>query len=623
MLRTVADAANYQKLMAIKNEHLHAFVADAVELCRPARVFVCTDSAEDIAYVRHQAIDSREETPLATEGHTVHFDGPGDLGRDREVTRYMVPDGDFLSKALNQIGREKGLEEVRALLRDSMRERTLVLRFLSLGPTDSVFSIPCVQCTDSWYVAHSLDLLYRPGYEQMRRLRTDADFFRFLHSAGPMDANMVSTDAEHRRIYIDYIIHTIYSVNTQYAGNTVGLKKLALRLTIREADREGWLAEHMSLIGVHGPGGRKTYFAGAFPSACGKTSTAMLAGETILGDDIAYLRIIDGQIRAANAESGIFGIIQNVNENGEPTIWKVLTSPGEVVFSNVLVRHGRPYWLGMRCPIPDAGVSYCGEWHKGKTDEEGNPIPPAAKNARYTVRLRQLENVDPELDNPAGVPLRGIMYGGRDYSTSVPVRQSFDWLHGIVTCGIALETVTTYALVGEEEVPELNMMSIQDFVSIPLGKYIKNNLEFGQRVARPPVIFGVNYFLRGKNGKFLNHIRDKAVWVKWMDLRVHGDVQALVAPGGHIPRYADLKSLFKGITRRQYSEREYVEQFTIRIPENIRRLDRVENFLCAHAPGAPHAVFEVLDEERKRLETLRDQEGQEVSPFSLKEAKTA
>ena len=186
-----------------------------------------------------------------------------------------------------------------------------------------------------------------------------------------MDENMVSTDTENKRIYIDHTKDTIYSVNTQYAGNTVGLKKLALRLTIRKADREGWLAEHMLLMGVHGPSRRKTYLAGAFPSACGKTSTAMLSGETILGDDIAYFRNIDGECRAVNAEAGIFGIIQNINPDDDPVIHKVLNSPGEVIFSNILVKDGRPYWLGMDEKIPSEGINFSGSWYEGKVDENG------------------------------------------------------------------------------------------------------------------------------------------------------------------------------------------------------------------------------------------------------------
>ncbi|HID77467.1 MAG TPA: phosphoenolpyruvate carboxykinase (GTP) [Planctomycetaceae bacterium] len=614
VLRQKLAEDQFQKVAVLQNARLFAFLADAVELCQPDSVLVLDDSPEDRGLTRRKAIEMGEEIPLAIEGHTVHFDGIRDQGRDREATKYLVPAGQRLSKALNQMERQEGLAEIRGLMKGCMRGRTMIVRFLSLGPTRSRFSIPCVECTDSWYVSHSLDLLYRPGYDQFRELGEGARFFATLHSAGKLDERMASAEPDKKRIYIDYTKDTVYSVNTQYAGNTVGLKKLALRLTIRKADREGWLCEHMFLMGVRGPGGRKTYFAGAFPSACGKTSTAMLPGEMILGDDIAYFHNVDGQCRAANAESGIFGIIQNVNAEGDPTIWQVLTSPGEVIFSNVLVKDGKPYWLGMGEKIPDQGVNFSGPWQRGKKDEKGAEIPPAHKNARYAVALRALANCDPELDNPEGVVLGGIMYGGRDPRSYVPVQQGFDWEHGIVAYGAALETETTFAIVGKEGVPEINLMSIQDFVSIPLGKYVANNLEFGKKLAQPPLVFGVNYFLCDEKGKFVNAVRDKHVWVKWMELRVHGEVPALKGPTGWLPRYEDLRPLFRQVLNKDYSHADYVKQFTIRVPENLGKLDRVERFHREHVEDAPEAVFQVLDAQRQRLLDAQKRFGDYVSP---------
>jgi len=602
--------------MAVDNPTVHTFVADAIELTNPESVFVCTDSAKDIAYVREMVIKTGEEKPLKMKNHTIHFDGPSDQGRDREVTKYLVPKTDSLSKALNQIEREEGLKEVRGLLKDSMKDRTMIIRFLSLGPTGSVFSIPCVQATDSWYVAHSEDLLYRIAYNQFCKMGNKDECFLFLHSAGPMNKDMVSVDADNKRIYIDYTHDLAYSVNTQYGGNTIGLKKLALRLTIRKADCEGWLAEHMFLAGIFGPNGRKTYFSGAFPSACGKTSTAMLPGEKILGDDIAYFRSIEGQFRAVNAESGIFGIIQNVNAKDDPAIWEVLNKPEEVIFSNVLINDSKPYWLGMSIETPDKGVNFTGEWFKGKKDSKGNEIPLAHKNARYAVALKVLTNCDPELDNPDGVVLGGIMYGGRDAKSYVPVQQSFDWKHGIVAYGASLETETTFAIVGKEGLPEINLMSIQDFVAIPLSKYIQNNLDFVKGIKRAPLVFGVNYFLRDAQGKFVNGVRDKHVWAKWMELRVHGDVGALNAPTGMIPKYEDLVPLFKQVLRKDYIKEDYVKQFTIRIPENLAKIDRVEKFHRENVGNVP-AVFEVLKQQRNRLEQLQKQKGDYVSPFDL------
>jgi phosphoenolpyruvate carboxykinase (GTP) len=612
---------DFKKLSAIDNPNVHEFIAKESDLCQPERIFICSDSAEDIAYVRKQAIDTGEEQAILTlPGHTVHFDGDHDQGRDRQNTKYLVPKGIILSKALNQIDRQEGLVEVRGLMRDSMQNKTMIVRFISLGPVDSVFTILGLQCTDSWYVAHSEDLLYRPGYEQFVKAGPKSDFLRVLHSAGKLDGDMVSVDYDKKRIYIDQMDNTIYSVNTQYAGNSVGFKKLAFRLAIRKASSEGWLAEHMLLMGVFGPGKRKTYFAGAFPSACGKTSTAMLPGESILGDDIAYIRDVDSAARAVNVESGIFGIIQDVNPKDDALIYKLLTKPGEIIFSNVLVKDGKPYWLGMGKDLPKDGTNYSGAWYEGKKDEAGNDVPPAHKNARYTLALKDLENCDPELHNPLGVELGGIMYGGRDTKAYVPVQQSFSWEHGIIAYGASLETETTFATVGKEGVPEINMMSIQDFISIPLGKNVHNNLTFGRKLKKQPIVFGVNYFLKEVgNGKYLNGTQDKHVWIKWMEQRVHGEVKALKTPTGYIPKYEDLHRLFKEVLGKEYSKEDYIKQFTIRVPENLSKIERVQRFYQENVTDTPLELFGLLYLQRERLLEAKEKFGDYVSPENFQE----
>ncbi|HJW65991.1 MAG TPA: phosphoenolpyruvate carboxykinase (GTP) [Candidatus Bathyarchaeia archaeon] len=615
VLRPKLSQMNFQKLDAMVNPNVHEFIAKASDLCHPEKIFICSDSADDINHVRQQAVGMCEEKAILTmQGHTVHFDGEHDQGRDRQATKYLVPRGISLSKALNQVDRQEGLAEVRGLMKDAMMGRTMIVRFISLGPTDSVFTILGLQCTDSWYVAHSENLLYRPGYEQFLKAGPKSDFLRVLHSAGKLNEDMVSVEHEKKRIYIDNMDNTIYSVNTQYAGNSVGFKKLAFRLAIRKASYEGWLAEHMLLMGVYGPGGRKTYFAGAFPSACGKTSTAMLPGETILGDDIAYIRDIDSAARAVNVEAGIFGIIQDVNPRDDALIYKVLTSSGEIIFSNVLVKDGKPYWLGMGSESPKEGLNFSGAWYEGKKDEAGNEIPPAHKNARYAVSLKALENCDPELNNPQGVELGGVMYGGRDTKAYVPVQQSFDWEHGIIAYGASLETETTFATVGEEGIPEINMMSIQDFISIPLGQNIRNNLEFGRKLKKAPVVFGVNYFLRDKEGKFVNTIQDKHVWIKWMELRVHGEVEAMRSPTGYLPKYEDLRRLFSRVLNKDYDLEDYVKQFTIRVPENLGKIERVQRFYQENVSDTPLELFGILYMQRGRLLQAKASFGDYISP---------
>ena len=612
---------NYEKLLAIDNPVLHRFIAKYVELCGPDEVFVCTGSPEDVNYIREQAILGGEERKLATEGHTVHFDGYYDQARDRKNTKFLMPKGQGFGlssltggKVGAEIERGEGLEEIHSLLKNIMKGHRLYVLFFCLGPVGSEFSIPCVQLTDSAYVAHSENLLYRQGYEEFKRLGRSARFFKFVHSAGELE-NCVSKNIDKRRIYIDLQDKIVYSVNTQYGGNTIGQKKLAMRLAINRASEEGWLTEHMFIMGVHGPGGRITYFTGAFPSLCGKTSTSMMKGETIVGDDIAYLRERDGGVWAVNVEKGIFGIIQGVNSKDDPILWKVLNNPGEIIFSNMLMAEdGSIYWIEKDGAPPKKGINYSGEWYSGKKDADGREITPSHKNARFTIDMKLLENLDPKLDDPEGVKVEGIIYGGRDSDTLVPVEEAFDWVHGVITKGASLESEATAAVLGKEGVREFNPMANLDFLSTTLGKYIKSHLKFGEKLKRPPKIFSVNYFLKNRKGKFLNIKMDKAVWLKWMELRSHNEVWAVKTPTGLIPMYEDIKKLFKHVLNKGYSEKKYSEQFSLRVQEHLLKIDRIVNIYRTKVPQAPEIIFEVLEEQRRRLIAARDKFGDYVAP---------
>ena len=617
LLQKRLDSDNFTKLMALSNPKMHAFVTEAIELTEPELVFVCTDADQDLAYIRARAVEAGEERPLAIEGHTCHFDGYNDQARDKANTKYLLPAGADLGASLNSTDKQAGTEEVRSLLKGSMAGRQMLVCFFCLGPVNSEFSISCVQITDSPYVAHSECLLYRPGYEQFKSIGDSEDFFRFIHSEGQLE-NYVSKNIDRRRVYIDLEENIVYSVNTQYGGNTIGLKKLALRLAINKASQEGWLAEHMFVMGAHGPGGRVTYFAGAFPSACGKTSTSMLPGETIIGDDIAYLRKKGGEIRCVNVESGIFGIIRDVNSTDDPVIYEALTQPGEVIFGNVLITDGsKPHWLGMGAELPTEGINYSGKWHKGKTDSKGNEITASHKNARYTVRISALVNRDERLNDPEGVPVGAIIYGGRDSDTLVPVEQAFDWTEGIIAKGASLESETTAATLGKEGVRTFNIMSNLDFVSIRLGRYIQNNLDFAKDIDKPPLIFSVNYFLKGKDGRYLNGMMDKKVWILWAELLVHGDVDAIETPTGLIPKYEDLAKLFKRELNTYYTMESYAEQFTIRIPNLLAKIDRVEEIYKTKVPDTPQIVFDVFNTHRKRLNAAKGKFGDYILPFEL------
>ncbi len=618
MLETRLGEDGFQKIARIGNPKLNEFLTKYIELCNPESVFICTDSAEDLKYIRETAIKNGEEIALALEGHTIHFDAYGDQGRDKAHTNILVTKGIDLGESISTRDRDHGYTEVHEILKNMMEGRELYVRFFCLGPTNSEFSMPCVQLTDSSYVAHSEDLLYRQGYEEFVRQGASTRFFKFVHSQGEVDERNVSKNLDKRRIYIDITDDTVYSTNTQYGGNTIGLKKLAMRLAIRRASEEGWLTEHMLVMGIHGPNDRVTYFTGAYPSMCGKTSTAMLDGETIVGDDIAYLRKKDGEVRAVNVEKGMFGIIQGVNGNDDPIQWNALKSPGEVIISNVMYDDARDfYWTGMETPIPEKGYNHSGEWFKGKKDNKEKEIPCSHPNARFTLDLNILPNLDPALDDPKGVVVSGVVYGGRDSDTCVPMEEAFDWAHGIITKGAALESETTAATLGKEGVREFNPMSNLDFLSIPIGRYIQDNLDFGQGLDNAPPVFSANYFIRGKDGKFLNEKNDKKVWFKWMERRVNGEVETIETPTGRIPKHEDLVPLFKDVLQYDYTREEYIEQFTIRIPEHIAKIDRITKIYQTQVSDTPQVLFEILEAQRQRLLQAKEKLGDYIAPDKL------
>ncbi|MFX1312968.1 MAG: phosphoenolpyruvate carboxykinase (GTP) [Promethearchaeota archaeon] len=620
----VINQENLKKLYDLKNEHVLKIVKEFVSLCKPSKVTVITDSKKDIDYCRFKSIEIDEEIEMATEGHTTHFDGfytmsNHDQARDKENTKVLIPRGHYKPPAINTIEREKGLEEMMEILEGSMDGHECLVRFFCLGPKNSKFSILALQLTDSFYVAHSEDLLYRSGYEEFKNLDGSNDFFYFVHSSGELAGKPpVTKNLDKRRIYIDLIKNRVLSVNNQYAGNSLGLKKLALRLAINKANNEDWLTEHYFILGIHPKGkNRVSYFCGAFPSACGKTSTAMLPGQTIVGDDIAYLRVWeDGYAHVVNIERGIFGIIKDVNAKDDPVIFQALTTPRELIFSNTLIAEGLSYWIGDGRQIPNNGVNFSGEWYKGKKDKNGKEIPHAHPNARYTIRMEELDNVDPNLHNPNGVPVLGIFYGGRDSDTMPPILESLSWEHGVFL-GASIESETTSATLGAVGVRNASPMSNLDFLVISLGKYLQNHLEFGNKLEFCPKVFATNYFLKNKNGKYLNGILDKLCWVIWSEGRTHNDFEVIKTPIGYIPKYLDLKKLFKQYLDKEYIEKDYIEQFSIRVNKILEKLDRIEA-IYQKEKDVPKIFWNILNNQRIGLKNMKKEYNAiEISPILL------
>jgi phosphoenolpyruvate carboxykinase (GTP) len=618
LLKRKMSVPSYRKLTALENGKLVSLIGEYVELCEPDRVYMCDDSDEDAEYVRQKSLEMGEEKKLAKPNQTIHYDGYQDQGRDKDNTRFMVA-GERLALMgdLNCVEYGEGLAEIRRVARGIMKGKEAIVKLFCECPTLSPFAIGCAQITDSYYVAHSEDILYRRGYEHFLRMRDKDDFFRFVHSAGQLDPRGCSVNLAQRRIYQDIENMMVYSLNNQYAGNSVGLKKLAMRLAIKKSSREGWLCEHMFIMGCQNrPAGRVTYFCGAYPSACGKTATAMLPGETLVGDDIAYFRNLGGQFRAANVERGIFGIIRDVNPKDDPVIFRTLMQPREMIFSNVLAGpDNNPYWEGMGIETPKEGTNHAGPgWVEGTKNRDGKRIPISHGNARYTIRMEYLENLDPAWDDKQGVPVGGVIYGGRDSDTSVPVEESPDWQDGILVKACTLESETTAATLGKEGVRAPQPMANLDFVSYPLGEYILNNLGFVKGLQRIPRIFAMNYFLRTSNGEFCTHKLAKKVWLHWAELRVHGEADAWRTPTGLIPRHEDLRRFFREFFDEEYPAADYEYQFSFRCDAWLAKLERALRYYRAKVPDCPRIAYDTWEKAIARIRAARERHGPTILP---------
>jgi len=612
----------YGKLVALDNPKVMEFVGFFAEHCDPASIYVCNDSEQDIQYVRDQALTKSEEHTMALPKQTIHWDGYGDQGRDKANTRFMVYKENLESmKGLNIVEYDEGHAEIMAISEGIMRGKDAVVQFFSEGPTESPFTIPCIQFTDSWYVAHSEFILYRSAYAHFLNLRgaEKDEFFRFIHSAGELDEHGCTVNLDKRRIYMDTQNNIVYSMNDQYAGNSIGLKKHSMRLAINKAGKEGWLCEHMFVMAAMDSGKqRKTYFCGAYPSACGKTSTAMIPGEKIVGDDIAYFRNLNGEFRAVNVEFGMFGIIKDVNAKDDPVIFENLMKDQEIIFSNVLRGpDNRPYWLGMGVDTPTEGRNHFGEWHQGVKDAKGKEVPLAHPNARYTMRLDYLDNIDREgFEAKNGVKVEGILYGGRDSDTTVPVEESPTWRDGILLKAATLESETTSATLGSEGERTSDPMANMDFVSYPLGDYTMNNIRFGESVENPPKIFGNNYFMRGPDGEFMTSKLAKKVWLHWAEGRIHGEYEAHDTPTGKIPRYDDVNALFTKHLGEDFTKADYDYLFTFRCSKWIKKLVRTKAFYAKMDENTPAELFAYWDEAIAKIEAARDKYGDEILPGS-------
>jgi phosphoenolpyruvate carboxykinase (GTP) len=620
------DPEHFARIQRIKNTEVILKIANAIVLCGPDKVFVNTGSEADRQYIRELSIQKGEEAPLPMKDHTIHYDLKEEQGRIIDRTFYIANPNDLVSSLANKIYRDEALIDIREKMTGIMAGKVMMVGFYVRGPVGSPVSNPALEISSSTYVFHSAEILYRNAFSDFdSQVEQLGHFFSNIHSEGLNRPE----DLPNARVYMDRSYQTTYSFNCTYAGNTLLMKKGNHRFAVDRSVYEKMgkeAAEHMFITGIAGPGDRITWMTGAAPSGCGKTTTAM-AGDHFVGDDLAQMWIAeDGSIRSINPECGIFGIVEDVNWDGDPKLMECLRNPGtEVIWSNVLIdENGVPQWSGNgEDPPPQKGKSFQGHWERGMVDENGNEIPMSHPNSRCTLSNSALGNYSEMNENPGGVETRIITYSGRDSDTMPPVWVAKNPDQGVVigACIVSAATATEVGATGVRRQPWANA----PFIPGSLGEYMKAQFQFfGSDQITPdkqPILAGLNYFLTdaargGTSQKLLGEKRDVKAWMAWLERRAHKEVEAIETPVGYLPKYEDLKDLFNSKIDKEYPQDLYVKQFSLYIDHIIARIDlQIEAY--GKEANIPVKLFEALNEQKEGLQILKNKYGSVVTPSRL------
>jgi phosphoenolpyruvate carboxykinase (GTP) len=618
--------AELAKLNKITTEDALIKIANSISICQPDSVMVNSGSDQDVAAIRQMSLDKGEEASLAMKDHTIHFDLPEEQGRIVDRTFYIVNPDEKISALAKKILRDEGLAYVKDNMSGIMRGKVMLVGFFNRGPAGAPATIPAVEITSSTYLMHSANILYRNSYDTFdQEVKDTGYFFTNLHSEGPWRAE----DLPNARVFMDRSWLTTYSMYCTYAGNTLLMKKGNHRFAVDLAtyfQTGKQLSEHMFITGFDGPGGRSTFFCGAAPSGCGKTTSAM-AGDRFVGDDLAQMWIADdGTMRAVNPENGIFGIVEDVNYDGDPYLMKCLREEGtEVIWSNVLIDdQGVPHWVGNNEPHPPKGRNFQGEWWEGKTDDNGKPIPISHPNARATVPNVAIGNYDrASAEDPNGVHVKVMTYSGRDSDTMPPIWVAKNPNHG-VTIGASIVSAATATEVGATGVRRQPWANAP-FIPGALADYMRSQFDFfnSDALTDKPIMAGLNYFLtagaRGGEGtRLLGEKRDVKVWMGWLERRSHGEIDAIETPIGYLPKYEDLKKLFADTIQKEYPRELYDMHFSLYVDKILARID-IQEEAYGKEDNVPQELFDVYAEQRKGLEALKEKYGPIVTPAQLEQ----
>jgi phosphoenolpyruvate carboxykinase (GTP) len=528
-------AANYWACRGIRvATPLESWVDEAAKLTKPSRVVYCDGSEAEYQGMIAEMLRSGNTYSLNEKTYPnchLHRSSPNDVARTEHLTYICSPEKEEAGPTNNWMDPGAAKQKVGALLDGAMRGRTMYVVPYVMGPVGSPISKVGVEVTDSPYVVASMRIMSRMGKVAMERLGASSEFVPGLHSLGDLDPA--------RR----YIMHfpqekLIWSVGSGYGGNALlGKKCFALRIASVMAREQGWMAEHMLILGLESPGGKVTYMGAAFPSACGKTNLAMMVSALesqgyrvwTVGDDISWMKIgEDGYLHAINPEAGFFGVAPGTGMKTNQNVMGALHK--NTLFTNVAMTSDRePWWEGIGSDAPAGLINWKGEaWDSSK----GAAAHP---NARYTVPARQSPSISPKWEAPEGVPISAFIFGGRRARVAPLVYESFDWQHGVFV-GATMASETTAAATGDVGITRRDPMAMLPFCGYNMADYFGHWLEMGKKIPKPPKIFHVNWFRKDADGKFLWPGYGENVRVlKWILERVEGRGAAQETPIGYVP----------------------------------------------------------------------------------------
>jgi phosphoenolpyruvate carboxykinase (GTP) len=575
---------------------MEAWVAEAARLTKPDKVVLCDGSEEEnriILYEMLKHVDSFQLNEKSYPNCYLHRSNPSDVARTEHLTFICTPNKEDAGPTNNWMDPDGAKYKVGMLLDGSMRGRTMYVVPYIMGPAGSPYSKVGVEVTDSPYVVANMRIMSRMGKVASERLGNSSDFVPGLHSLGDLDPM--------RR----YIAHfpkeqLIWSVGSGYGGNALlGKKCFALRIASYMARKEGWMAEHMLILGLESPGGKVTYMAAAFPSACGKTNLAMMVSALesqgyrvwTVGDDIAWMRIgADGTLRAINPEAGFFGVAPGTGMKTNPNVMSALNR--NTIFTNVgVTAEDEPWWEGMGGDPPAGLVTWRGEmWDKSKG-------PAAHPNSRYTVPARQSPSISASWDSPEGVPISAFIFGGRRARLAPLVYESFNWQHGVYV-GATMASETTAAATGDVGITRRDPMAMLPFCGYNMADYFQHWLEMGRRIPKPPKIFHVNWFRKGADGKFLwPGFGENVRVLKWILERLEGKGEAEETAIGYVPTR-------KGLTLDELQMSPEALRELFRVDPDDWEVDLADSreFFAKFGDRLPPELLEEQDRLVKRLE---------------------